>query len=64
MSKTRFTEADIRRAIKGVLTTSATVASVESGLRDAYLVIVKEEDDDTSSGVDPEDDPEVSRRLL
>ena len=61
MSKTRFTEADIRRAIKGVLASGATVASVEIWPDGRISVTVKE---DKQRSMDPEDDPEVSRRLL
>jgi hypothetical protein len=64
MSKTRFTEADIRRAIKGVVTSGATIATVEIWPDGRISVTVKGENDNTSSPVDPEDDPEVSRRLL
>jgi hypothetical protein len=61
MSKTRFTEADVKRAIKGVQAGGGRVASVDIWPDGRISVTVKEE---TSSAMDPEDDPEVSRRLL
>jgi hypothetical protein len=64
MSKTRFTEADIRRAIKGVLASGATIATVEIWPDGRISVTVKEENREIRSQINPEDDPEVSRRLL
>lgn len=64
MSKTRFTEAEIRRAIRGVLASGAEIAGIEIWPDGRISVTVKGENDNTSSPVDPEDDPEVSRRLL
>ena len=64
MSKTRFTEADIRRAIKGVLASGATIATVEIWPDGRISVTVKEDNGKTRTQMDPEDDPEVSRRLL
>jgi hypothetical protein len=64
MSKTKFTEADVRRAIKGVIEGGGRVASVDIWPDGRISVTVKEEKEDTPLQVDPEDDPEVSRRLL
>ena len=64
MSKTRFTEANIRRAIKGVLATGAAIASVEIWPDGRIFVKVREDNRETRSKMNPEDDPEVSRRLL
>jgi hypothetical protein len=64
MSKTRFTEAEIRRAIRGVLASGAEIAGIHVWPDGRISVTVKGESDNTSSLVDPEDDPEVSRRLL
>jgi hypothetical protein len=64
MSKTRFTEAEIRRAFKGFLASAAEITSVEIWPDGRISVTIKGENDNTSSAVDPEDDPEVSRRLL
>jgi hypothetical protein len=64
MSKTRFTEADIRRAIKGVLASGAAIARIEISPDGRISVTVRGEKEDTPPHVDPEDDPEVSRRLL
>ena len=64
MSKARFTEANIRRAIRGVLASGAAIASVEIWPDGRIFVKVKEENGETRSKMDPEDDPEVSRRLL
>jgi hypothetical protein len=64
MSKTKFTEADVRRAIRGVLWGGGRVASVDIWPDGRISVTVKEEKEDTPLQVDPEDDPEVSRRLL
>jgi hypothetical protein len=61
MSKTRFTEADIRRAIKGVLASGAEITSVEIWPDGRISVTVKE---DKHRSLDPEDDPAVSRKLL
>lgn len=62
MSKTKFTEADIKRAVKGVLEGGGKVASVDIWPDGRMSVTVKEDAPPTE--VDPEDDPEVSRRLL
>jgi hypothetical protein len=64
MSKTRFTEADVRQAVKGVLEGGGKVASVEIWPNGRISVTVKEEKENTPPQLDPEDDPEVSRRLL
>jgi hypothetical protein len=64
MSKTRFTEASVRRVIKGVLASGATIASIEIWPDGRISVTVKEEKAETTPQVDSEDDPEVSRRLL
>ena len=64
MSKTRFTEAEIRRAIKGVLAGGAEITSVEIWPDGRISVTVKEDNGKTRTQMDPEDDPEVSRRLL
>lgn len=64
MSKTKFTEADVRRAVKGVLEGGGRVASVDIWPDGRISVTVNEEKGDTPPQVDPEDDPEVSRRLL
>ena len=61
MSKTRFTEAEIRRAIKGVLASGAKITSVEIWPDGRISVTVKE---DKHRSLDPEDDPAVSRKLL
>jgi hypothetical protein len=61
MSKTRFTEAEIRRAIKGVLAGGAEITSVEIWPDGRISVTVKE---DKHRSLDPEDDPAVSRKLL
>jgi hypothetical protein len=61
MSKTRFTEADVKRAVRGVLEGGGRVASVDIWPDGRISVTVKE---DIPSQMDPEDNPEVSRRLL
>jgi hypothetical protein len=61
MSKTRFTEAEIRRAIKGVLASGAEITSLEIWPDGRISVTVKE---DKHRSLDPEDDPAVSRKLL
>lgn len=61
MSKSKFTEADVRRAVKGVLDGGGRVSSVEIWPDGRISVTVKE---DKKRSMDPEDDPEVSRRLL
>jgi hypothetical protein len=61
MSKSKFTEADVRRAVKGVFDGGGRVSSVEIWPDGRISVIVKE---DKHRSIDPEDDPEVSRRLL
>jgi hypothetical protein len=62
MSKTKFTEADVRRAVKGVFDGGGRVSSVEIWPDGRIYVTVKE--DTPLKGMNPEDDPEVSRRLL
>ncbi len=64
MSKARFTEADIRRAIRGVITGGATIATLEIWPDGRISVTVQEDNSPTRPQKDPEDDPEVSRRLL
>src|ERR1700730_10208262 len=60
MSKSKFTEADVRRAVKGVLDGGGRVSSVEIWPDGRISVTVKE---DKQRSIDPEDAPEVSRRL-
>ena len=62
MSKTRFTEADVKRAVRGVLEGGGRVASVDIWPDGRISVTVREET--IPKAADPEDDPEVSRRLL
>jgi hypothetical protein len=61
MSKAKFTEADIKRAVNGVIDGGGTIASVDiwPDGRISVTVIAKK-----YTPIDPEDDPEVSRRLL
>jgi hypothetical protein len=61
MSRTRFTEADIKRAVRGVLDSGGKVARVEIWPDGRISVLIKEEG---SIPIEPEDDPEASRRLL
>jgi hypothetical protein len=61
MSRTKFTEADVKRAVKGVIDGGGTVASVDIWPDGRISVTVKE---NKHRSIDPEDDPEVSRRLL
>lgn len=61
MSKTKFTEADIKRAVKGVIDGGAAVASVE--IWPDGRICVKANLSQKPL-IDPDDDPEVSRRLL
>lgn len=61
MPRAKFTEADIKRAVKGVMEGGGTVTSVDIWPDGRISVTVKKEE---SSLIDPEDDPEVSRRLL
>jgi hypothetical protein len=61
MSKSKFTEADVRRAVKGVLDGGGRVSGVEIWPDGRISITVKE---DKKRSMDPEDDPEVSRRLL
>lgn len=61
MPKSKFTEADVRRAVKGVFDGGGRVSSVEIWPDGRISVTVKE---DKHRSMDPEDDPEVSRRLL
>ena len=64
MSKSKFTEADVRRAVKGVLEGGGRVASVDIWPDGRISVTVTEENENVPPQLDPEDDPEVSRRLL
>lgn len=59
MSKAKFTEADVKRAVKGVIDGGGSVACVD--IWRTQSVTVKE---DRHRSMDQEDDPEVSRRLL
>jgi hypothetical protein len=61
MSKTRFTAADVKRAIRGVLEGGGRIATIDIWPDGRISVTVKE---DKHRSIDPEDDPEVSRRLL
>ncbi len=61
MSKSKFTEADVRRAVKGVLDGGGRVSSVEIWPDGRISVTIIEY---KRRSMDPEDDPEVSRRLL
>jgi hypothetical protein len=61
MSKARFTEADVKRAVRGVLDGGAKVVRVEIWPDGRISVLIN---DETSIPIDPENDPEVSRRLL
>ena len=61
MSKTRFTEADVKRAVRGVIEGGGTIASVDIWPDGRISVTVKE---DKHGSTAPEDDPKVSRRLL
>jgi hypothetical protein len=61
VSKTKFTEADVKRAVKGVIDAGGTVASVDIWPDGRISVTVKE---DINTPKKPDDDPEVSRRLL
>jgi hypothetical protein len=61
MSKAKFTEADVKRAVKGVIDGGGTVASVDIWPDGRISVTVKE---DKHRSIDLEDDPEASRRLL
>jgi hypothetical protein len=51
----------LKRAVKGVIDGGGTVASVDIWPDGRISVTVKE---DKHPSIDPEDDPEVSRRLL
>jgi hypothetical protein len=64
MSRTRFTEADVKRAVRGVLDGGGKVARVEIWPDGRISVTVTDEKENTPPQLDPEDDPEVSRRLL
>ncbi len=61
MSKAKFTEADVKRTVKGVIDGGGTVASVDIWPDGRISIMVKE---DRHPPLDPEDDPAVSRRLL
>ena len=61
MSRTRFTEADVKRAVKGVRDGGGKVARIEIWPDGRISVLIKEE---TSIPIDAEDDPDLSRRLL
>jgi hypothetical protein len=60
MSKTKFTEADITRAVKGVIEGGAAVASVDIWPDGRICVRAQV----AGKAGNPEDDPQVSRRLL
>ena len=61
MSKAKFTEADVKRAVKGVIEGGGMVANVEIWPDGRISITVKE---DRRRSLDPEDDPAVSRKLL
>jgi hypothetical protein len=61
MSKAKFTEADVKRAVKGAIDGGAVVAGVEIWPDGRISITIKE---DRRPSIDPEDDPAVSRRLL
>ncbi len=61
MSKAKFTEADVKRAVKGIIDGGGIVANVEIWPDGRISITVKE---DRRRPLDPEDDPAVSRRLL
>lgn len=61
MSKAKFTEADVKRAVKGVIEGGAIVANVDIWPDGRISITIKES---RRSPLDPEDDPAVSRRLL
>jgi len=61
MSKAKFTEADVKRAVKGVIDGGGSVASVDIWPDGRISITVKE---DKHRSLDPEDDPAVSRKLL
>jgi hypothetical protein len=61
MSKVRFTEADVKRAVRGILDSGGKIARVEIWPDGRISVLMREE---RSIQIDPDDDPEVSRRLL
>lgn len=61
MSKSKFTGGDVKRAVKGVIDGGASVASVEIWPDGRIRVTI---DNDQKPSRNPEDDPEVSRRLL
>jgi len=59
-SKAKFTEVDVKRPVKGFIDGGGTVASVDIWPDGRISVTVK----DKHRSMDPEDDPEVSRRPL
>jgi hypothetical protein len=61
VSKAKFTEADVKRAVKGVIDGGGTVSSIDIWPDGRISVTLKE---DKHRSIDPEDNPEVSRRLL
>ena len=61
VSKAKFTEADVKRAVKGVIDAGGTVASVDIWPDGRISVTVKE---DINTPKNSDDDPEVLRRLL
>jgi hypothetical protein len=61
MSKAKFTEADVKRAVKGVIDGGGSVACVDIWPDGRISITIKE---DRNSPLDPEDDPAESRRLL
>ncbi len=61
MAKAKFTEADVRRAVKGAIEGGGVVTNVEIWPDGRISITIKEE---RHRPLDPEDDPAVSRRLL
>jgi hypothetical protein len=57
----KFTEADVKRAVKGLIDGGGTVASIDIWPDGRISVTLKE---DKHRSMDPEDDPELSKRLL
>jgi len=63
MSKTKFTKADVERAFAGVIDGGGTLEAVEIW-PDGHITVVTAKKTSPYPPIDPEDDPEVSRRLL
>jgi hypothetical protein len=61
MAKTKFTQADVKRAVKGTIDGGGTVATVEIRPDGSIVVTAATR---PAPFIDPEDDPAVSRRLL